>query len=321
MSLLGALLLRRLSLGLLTLLCVSWVIFASIELLPGDAAQALLGQSATVETTTALRLELGLDAPLWQRYLRWLIGLMQGDFGASFANHMPVKELISARIGNTFFLAVYAAFMAVPLAILLGLLAALWRGSWFDRSLSVFNLFSISLPEFLIGYLLILVFAVRLSWFPSLSFVDDATPLWDRLYVCFLPALTLTIAINAHIMRMTRATIVALLASPYIETAHLKGLRPIRVILRHALPNALAPIATVIAFNLAYLITGVVVVEVVFTYPGMGQLLVDSVVNRDIALVQACCLIFATIYIVCNMLADVVTIATNPRLLHPRTGN
>jgi len=294
------------------------VIFSSIELLPGDAAQALLGQSATAETTAALRLELGLDLPLWQRYVNWIAGMMKGDFGTSFANRMPVGELIAARIGNTFFLAAYAALIAVPLALLLGLLAALWRNSLFDRLLSILNLSSISFPEFLVGYLLILVFAVRMPWFPSLSFVDSGVSFTDRLYACFLPALTLTIAINAHIMRMTRASIVTLLASPYIETARLKGTRAIMIIFRHALPNALAPIANVIAFNLAYLITGVVVVEVVFTYPGMGQLLVDCVANRDIALVQACCLIFAAIYILCNMLADIVTIATNPRLLHPR---
>jgi len=318
MGALTRMIMRRLGLGIVTLILVSMVIFFSIALLPGDAAQALLGQAATVETTAALRLELGLDLPLWQRYLNWLGAMMQGDFGMSFANRMPVGELIGARIGNTFFLAAYAAIIAVPLAVMLGLLAALWRNSLFDRALSVLNLSSISFPEFLVGYLLILFLAVQNPWFPSLSFVDGTTSLSERLYACFLPALTLTIAINAHIMRMTRASIVTLLASPYIETARLKGTKPLMIILRHALPNALAPIVNVVAFNLAYLITGVVVVEVVFTYPGMGQLLVDCVANRDIALVQACCLIFAAIYIICNMLADIITIATNPRLLHPR---
>jgi peptide/nickel transport system permease protein len=309
---------KRIGVGFLTLLLISVVIFFAIELLPGDAAQQLLGQTATAETLAALREQLGLNQPVLMRYFNWLSGAFTGDFGLSIANQRPVGELIAGRLGNTLFLAAYAAVLAIPLSILLGVLTALWRNSLFDRFANFFTLTSISFPEFFVAYILILFLAVRLPWFPSLATVDETTALADRLYICFLPALTLTLVVAAHMMRMTRASLINLLASPYIETARLKGVRPFKVITRHALPNALAPIVTVVAFNLAYLVAGVVVVEVVFVYPGLGQLLVDSVAKRDIAVVQACCLIFATIYIALNMLADIISIATNPRLLHPR---
>lgn len=312
------LVIKRLGVGLLTLVIVSVVIFYAIELLPGDAAEQLLGQSATPETVAALREQLGLSQPAPVRYLHWLTGALSGDFGTSLANQRPIGELISGRLGNTLFLAGYAAALAIPLSIALGVLAALWRNSLFDRLTNLLTLCSISFPEFFVAYVLILLLAVRLQLFPSLSSVDEATTPSDRLYICFLPALTLTLVVAAHMMRMTRAAIINLLSSPYIETARLKGVAPLKVITSHALPNALAPIVTVVAFNLAYLITGVVVVEVVFVYPGLGQLLVDSVAKRDIAVVQASCLIFAGIYILLNMLADVISVATNPRLLHPR---
>jgi len=312
------LILKRFSTGLLTLFLVSIIIFFAIELLPGDAAQQLLGQSATPETLAALREQLGLNQPVVFRYVQWLGGVATGDFGMSLANKRPVGELIAGRLGNTLFLAAYAAALAIPLSLMLGLLAALWRNSLFDRLSSLLTLTSISFPEFFVAYILILFLAVRTSLFPSLATVDDTTSIVERLYICFLPAITLTLVIAAHMMRMTRASIINLLASPYIETARLKGLSRFKVISRHALPNALAPIVTVVTLNLAYLVTGVLVVEVVFVYPGLGQLLVDSAAKRDLAVVQGCCLIFAAIYIFLNMFADIVAIATNPRLLHPR---
>jgi peptide/nickel transport system permease protein len=312
------LILKRLAAGLLTLLLISIVIFLLIELLPGDAAEALLGQTATPETLAALRQQLGLTEPAYLRYFGWLGGAATGDFGVSLANQRPISELIGGRLGNTLFLAVYAALMAIPLSVGLGLLTALWRNSPFDRIANALTLSSISFPEFFVAYILILLLAVSNAVFPSLSTVDATTGLVGRLYICFLPALTLTLVVAAHMMRMTRAAVINVLASQYVETARLKGLTPLRIITHHALPNALAPIVNVVAFNLAYLVTGVVVVEVVFVYPGLGQLLVDSVAKRDIAVVQACCLIFAGIYIVLNMLADIIAISTNPRLLHPR---
>jgi peptide/nickel transport system permease protein len=306
---------QRLLLGLLTLFIISVVIFGATELLPGDLARELLGQSATEETLAALREQLGLNDPAPLRYWNWLAGVLQGDFGMSMATQKPISELVGARLGNTLFLAFYAAALAVPFALLLGVLAALWRNSIFDRASNALALTAISFPEFFVAYTLILWLA-QSGLFPSMVRITGSTTTGDLLYMAFLPALTLTLVVTAHMMRMTRAAIINLLASPYIEMARLKGMSPMRVVLRHAVPNALAPIINVVALNLAYLITGVVVVEVVFVYPGLGQLMIDAVSNRDIAVVQAIALIFASAYVLLNLLADVLSTITNPRLMH-----
>lgn len=309
---------QRLGLGVLVLFAVSLIIFLGVELLPGDLCQALQGQSATDSTISACRKDLGLDQSAPTRYFNWLGNIAHGDFGKSLANGREISELIGVRLGNTFFLAIVAAVIAVPLSLALGILAALYRNSWFDRGINIFTLSSISFPEFFVAYILILVFSVKLGWFPSLSDVSPETPLLERLHKAFLPALTLTLVVMAHMMRMTRAAIINLMASPYIEMAKFKGLSRSRIILQHALPNAWAPIVNVVALNLAYLIVGVVIVEVVFVYPGLGQLIVDSVQKRDIPVVQACSIIFAATYVLLNLTADILSIATNPRLLHPR---
>jgi len=306
---------QRLLLGVLTLFIISVVIFGATELLPGDLARELLGQSATEETLAALREQFGLNDPAPLRYWNWLAGVLQGDFGMSMATQKPISELVGARLGNTLFLALYAAALAVPFALLLGVLAALWRNSIFDRASNALALTAISFPEFFVAYTLILWLA-QSGLFPSMVRITGSTTTGDLLYMAFLPALTLTLVVTAHMMRMTRAAIINLLASPYIEMARLKGMSPIRVVLRHAVPNALAPIINVVALNLAYLITGVVVVEVVFVYPGLGQLMIDAVSNRDIAVVQAIALIFASAYVLLNLLADVLSTITNPRLMH-----
>ena len=306
----------RIALGLLTLLAVSVLIFGAVALLPGDLAQELLGQRATPEAVAELRRELGLDQSVVTRYFAWLGGALQGDFGTSMANGRDIAELLGGRLLNTLKLAAYAAAIAVPVSITLGLLAALYRNTLFDRGVNVVTLMTISFPEFFVGYILILIFSAKLQWLPSIANIPDDATLGAFLYAAFLPALTLTLVITAHMMRMTRAAIINLLALPYIEMARLKGMPRARVILRHALPNALAPIINVVALNLAYLITGVVVVEVVFVYPGLGQLLVDSVSKRDVPVVQAACLIFASVYILLNLAADVLSIAVNPRLMH-----
>ena len=306
---------QRLLLGVLTLFIISVVIFGATELLPGDLARELLGQSATEETLAALREQLGLNDPAPQRYWNWLAGVLQGDFGVSMATQMPISELVGRRLGNTMFLALYAAALAVPFALLLGILAALWRNSIFDRTSNALALTAISCPEFFVAYILILWLA-QSGIFPSMVRITGATTTLDLLYMAFLPALTLTLVVTAHMMRMTRAAIINLLASPYIEMARLKGMSPLRIVLRHAVPNALAPIINVVALNLAYLITGVVVVEVVFVYPGLGQLMIDAVTNRDIPVVQAIALIFASAYVLLNLLADVLSTITNPRLMH-----
>ncbi|WP_170546921.1 ABC transporter permease [Ruegeria arenilitoris] len=307
---------KRLALGFLTLFVVSLVIFMSIELLPGDVAQQVLGQSATPENLAAFRRELGLDQPPLTRYLDWLEGFLQGDLGNSLISGLPIRELISERMYNTFFLAGFAALISVPLALVLGVVSALYRGTALDKSINVLALTAISVPEFFVGYILVWLLAVEFALFPSIANLSEDASLGDRIYRTFLPALTLTLIVTAHMMRMTRASLINLLALPYIEMAKLKGASQRRLIVIHALPNAIAPIVTVIAINLAYLIVGVVIVEVVFVYPGMGQLLVDSVAKRDFTVVQTACLIFAATYILFNLASDLISIASNPRLLH-----
>ncbi|CAN5264977.1 ABC transporter permease [soil metagenome] len=315
--------LQRLGLGLLTLFIVSVVIFSALIMLPGGFAQAILGQSATPETVAAFNHELGLDRPASVRYFEWIGNVLTGDFGYSYAGSggsikRSVSAMIAPRLYNTFFLAVMTALIAVPLALFLGVMAALYRNSWFDRIINSITLSTIAMPEFFVAYVLMFFFAIKFRWFYSLSTVSDTTPLLEHIWRAALPSITLTLVIVAHMMRMTRASLINLLASPYIEMAQLKGVSRSRVIVRHALPNAWAPIATVIAFNLAYLVVGVVVVEVVFVYPGIGQMMVDAVSSRDMPVVQACALIFAATYILLNLSADIVAIITNPRLLHPR---
>jgi peptide/nickel transport system permease protein len=233
------------------------------------------------------------------RYFEWLGNAVTGDFGNSLVSKTSVTEAISARFGNTLFLATYAAVIAVPVAILLGVLVALFRNSVFDRVANVVTLTSISSPEFFLGYILILFLAVKTGMFPAIAKIDDDMTLFDKLNRTFLPALTMVLVVVAHMMRMTRAS-------------------AWKVIVKHTLPNAWAPVINVVALNLAYLITGVVLVEVVFVYPGIGQLLVDAVTKRDFPVVQACCLIFAATFILLNLAADVGSILTNPRLRHPK---
>ena len=315
--------LQRLGLGALTLLAVSVIIFSSLEFLPGGYAENILGQGATPDTIAAFKKELGLDRSAVVRYFEWMGNALQGDFGSSYSGlsgsmKRDVTTTIAPRLYNTFFLAAMAAVIAVPLSLFLGAMAALYRNSWFDRIVNSVTLTTIALPEFFVAYVLMFVFAIKLRWFSPLSTVSAGTPFLEHLTRAALPALTMTLVIVAHMMRMTRAAIINLLSSPYIEMAQLKGVSKSDVIRRHALPNAWAPIATVIAFNMAYLIVGVVVVEVVFVYPGIGQMMVDAVASRDMPVVQACALIFAATYIILNLLADIVSIVTNPRLLYPK---
>jgi peptide/nickel transport system permease protein len=309
---------ERLALGLVTLIVVSALIFVGVELLPGDLAQQILGQSATPETVAAFRRELGLDQPAVYRYLHWLAGVAHGEFGNSLANGRPISDLLAVRLKNTLFLASFAAAISVPTALFLGVMAALYHNSIFDRLCNVVALTWVSLPEFFVAYVLVLFLAVRVALFPAISSIDAEMSLAEMLYRSFLPALTLMLVVIAHMMRMTRAAIINVLASPYVEMARLKGLSRMRVVLYHALPNALAPIINVVALNLAYLVVGVVVVEVVFVYPGLGQLLVDAVTNRDVMVVQSVGLVFAAAYILLNLLADILSIVTNPRLMNQR---
>jgi peptide/nickel transport system permease protein len=318
MSPIFVLIAKRIGLGALTLLVISVLIFVGIELLPGDLAEEVLGQNATPETVAAFRKELKLDLPPHTRYLAWLGDMLQGHLGNSLANGRPIVDLIGWRFANSLFLAAATAVVAVPVSILLGILAALYRNSFFDRLISMATLTTISFPEFFVAYILIALLSVQLIIFPSVSNINAQMSFWQKLNAVALPCLTLTLVVVAHMMRQTRAAIINILASPFIEMAQLKGLKRTRVVVRHAFPNALSPVINVVALNLAYLVAGVVIVEVVFAYPGMGQLLVDSVTKRDIPVVQASGLIFAATYVTLNLIADVLSIISNPRLRAPR---
>ena len=313
------LILIRLGLGLLTLFMVSIVVFAATQALPGDTARAILGKEAADEARyEALRLQLGLDKPVAEQYVDWLSGVVQGDFGDSLVQDQPVTELLSRRLQNTFVLVLLAAIMSIPLSLLLGSLTALKRDSKFDVSVSIGSLALAALPEFVIGIALILLFATQVfDWLPSVSRVDPDVPISQQLELFILPAMTLTLAVAPYITRILRASMIEVLESEYVMMARLKGLSERLVLWRHALPNALAPALQVTALNLAWLAGGVVVVEFLFNFHGIGSLLVDAVANRDMPMVQAICIIIAGVYVLANLTADILTILVSPRL---RTG-
>jgi len=309
---------QRIALGLILLFAVSLLIFAGTQALPGDVAQAILGQSATPEALANLRESLGLNDPAIVRYFRWLGGVLTGDFGVALTNGQDIGQAISQRLGNTLFLAGAAAVISVPLAILLGLVAARYNGRWPDKLISGVTLSTISLPEFVAAYFVIYLLTQVFPVFQPVAMVFPGMSFWAKLQAVALPVIVLVLVVLAHMMRMTRAAVLNVMQSAYIETAELKGLAPMAVIWRHALPNAIAPIISVVVLNLAYLVVGVVVVEVVFSYNALGQYLVDHVSKRDLPVVQAVGLIFAAVYIGLNILADVISILANPRLRHPR---
>ncbi|MCB4921003.1 ABC transporter permease [Brucella intermedia] len=312
------LILKRVGLGLLTLFLVSALIFAGTQILPGDVASAILGQNATPEALATLRESLGLNQPVLTRYFMWLSGFVTGDLGTSLANQQPVAELLWPRFWNTMALAAFAAIVSVPIAILLGLVTAVKRGGIFDRVINIVALAFVSLPEYFLGLLLILFLSIRFNLLPSLADTYEGMTFLEWVQATALPALTLVLVTVAQMMRMTRTAVLSVMDQAYVETAYLKGLRTKRVVTKHALPNAAAPIVNVVAFNIAYLITGVVLVEAVFNYNGLGRFMVDAVSKRDLPLVQAAALVFGAAYVILNIIADVAAIALNPRLRHPR---
>lgn len=309
---------QRLALGLLLLLAVSVVIFLGVEALPGDTAQAILGQSATPQALANLREQMGLNEPPLTRYFTWLGGILTGDLGTALTNGADIAHSIKQRLGNTLFLAGCAAVISVPLAILLGLIAARYAGRWPDKLISGITLTTISLPEFVAAYFVIFLLTQLIPIFQPVAMVLPGMGFWAKLNAVALPVVVLVLVVLAHMMRMTRAAILNVMQSAYIETAELKGLSPMTIIWRHAFPNAIAPVVSVVMLNLAYLVVGVVVVEVVFSYNALGQYLVDHVTKRDLPVVQAVGLIFAAVYIFLNMLADIIGILANPRLRHPK---
>ncbi|AUG02474.1 MULTISPECIES: ABC transporter permease [Pseudomonas] len=305
---------RRMGAAVVTLLIVSMVVFAITAVLPGDAAQQALGQFATPEQVAALRLKLGLDQPGVVRYLHWLLSLLAGDMGTSVSNAMPVSELMAGRVPNTLMLAAVTAVVSVPLALTLGIGSAMGRGGRLDSLLSFITLALVAVPEFLVATLAVLVFAVNLGWLSALSYASETHSPLQFLRTYALPVMTLCFVIVAQMARMTRAAVIDQLDSPYVEMARLKGVSPVRIVLRHALPNAIGPIANAVALSLSYLLGGVVIVETIFNYPGIASLMVDAVTNRDMALVQACTMLFCTAYLGLVLIADLCAILSNPRL-------
>ena len=310
------LLAQRLALALLSLLAVSAVVFAITAVLPGDAAQEQLGQDANPELLAALRKQMGLDVPAPQRYLSWLGGMLKGQLGQSSTTQMPVRELVASRLPNSLLLAAVTALFAVPVALTLGVLAAVWRGSWFDRIASTGAVAVVSVPEFLVATLAVLIFAVKLRWLPALAYASDIESIGQILKSFAMPVLTLSCVIAAQMMRMTRAAVIDQLEAPYIEMVRLKGASPLRTVLAHALPNAVGPIANAVALSLSYLLGGVIIVETIFNYPGIAKLMVDGVSQRDMPLVQGCAMLFCAAYLMLVTAADVAGIVSNPRLRH-----
>lgn len=296
------------------LLAVLLLVFVATQWLPGSAAQALLGQSATAESVAALEHAMGLDLPVWQRMLQWLTQLLQGDFGRSYISNQPVWLELAPRLGNSLTLAGSVAIFAIPLSLGLALLSVRYQGSVLDRVLASFTRITVALPEFFTGYLLMLLLSVQLAWLPSSAIIHPGMGSAAFLEASVLPALVLTLAIAGHIAGMARAALVDTMGTPYIEMAQIKGLSRWRILLRHALPNTWGPIVNVVALNLAYLVVGAMVVEVIFVFPGVGQYMVDSVLKRDMPAIQACALVFGCIYIGLNTLADLIATAANPRL-------
>ncbi len=316
--------LRRTAVGILTMIVVSIMIFIGTSVLPGDVANIILGQMATPESLAALRSNLGLDQPAYIRYFMWLGDMATGDLGISKAGAgaatigTPISELIAPRIVNTLRLSSIVALIAVPLSLTLGLLAAMYPGSRLDKVITFSTLGLISVPEFLVATFLVLVVAVQMELLPATAYISGKETGLKLVRALALPTLTLVIVASSQIMRMTRATVLNVMSSPYIEMAILKGVPRKRIILRHALFNAIGPIVNVIALNLAYLVSGVVIVETIFSYPGLAKLMVDAVQTRDLPLVQACAMIFCATYIVLIFIADMASILSNPRLRHPK---
>jgi len=310
--------LQRIAIGIATLIVVSIIVFVMTSILPGDVAQIILGQSATPETLAALRAELGMDQPGYIRYFSWLGNMVTGDLGISKAGGATISSLIDSRIGNTMMMAGLVAVISIPISIGLGLWAAMHPGTWLDRIVTFGTLSTISVPEFFIATVLVLIFAVKLQWLPSTIYLTGDETFLELFRTLAMALFTLVIVVSAQMIRMTRAGILNVMSSPYIEMAILKGVPRGRIITRHALLNAIGPIVNVIALNLAYLVSGVVIVETIFSYPGLARLMIDGVQTRDLPLVQVCAMIFCGTYVILILIADVASILSNPRLRQPK---
>ena len=309
------LILRRLALGVLTLAMVTVIVFVGVEALPGDACTAYLGRDKALETRLAkCRSDFGLDRPAHERFFAWAGGALQGDLGVSSRRNKPISDLVQIRLRNTLLLGAAASAVGIPIAILLGVIAALRRDRTADLWISTTAIFAMTLPEFISATLLILFFSVWLGWLPGIVITRPDAPVFEFLQDIILPITALAFVMTAHILRMVRTCVIDVMASDYVQMAILKGVPYWQMVFRHVLPNALLPTINLVALTLAWLLGGTVVIEVVFNYPGLGRLMLDSVSDRDLALVQAIALILAVLYVGLNLIADLLTLVANPRL-------
>lgn len=300
-----AYLLKRLALIAYTLLVVSLIVFAITQVLPADAAVMLLGENATPDALAAVRLQLGLDAPVWSQYLRWLAGLLQGDFGVSMRTSQPVGPAMFEALGRSLLLALLSILLMLALALPLGIVAAVRRGKAADLLVSVISYLGVSLPEFVTATLFVLVLADWLQWLPATGYVPLSEDVWRGLRHLALPVLTVSIILIAHVSRMVRSELVDVLHADYIRAARLKGLSRRAVLFKHGLRNALLPTITIVALDIGYLLGGVIVVEEIFALPGIGRQLIVAIQSRDLPSIQAGALIMATTYAIANFLADI----------------
>ena len=305
---------RRLALGVMTIMLVSGIIFVGLELLPGDACTAYLGRAAQGKRLDNCRRDFGLERPALTRYVEWIGGVVRGDFGVSLKGKKPVSETVGTRFRNTLILGVTASMVGVPLAILLGIFAALWRDRPPDLWVSTTAIFAMTIPEFVTSTVLILVFSVWLGWLPGIVVTRPDAPLFEFLSDIILPIVALALVMTAHILRMVRTSVIDVMASDYVQMAQLKGVPYWQMVFRHVLPNALLPTINLVALMIAWLLGGTLVIEVVFNYPGLGRLMIQAIFFRDLVTVQAIALILATLYVGVNLFADLLTLVANPRL-------
>ena len=314
------LILRRLALGLVTVVIVSGIIFAGVEVLPGDACTAFLEREAEGKRLENCRRDLGLDRGAITRYLEWAAGAIRGDLGVSANGGRKIADIVGDRLKNSLLLALLALGAGVPTAILLGVVTALWRDRLVDLSVSTLAIMAMTIPEFVSATVLILVFSIWLGWIPGIVLTPADAPASEFFPAIILPVVVLSMVMTAHILRMVRSSVIEVLASDYVQMATLKGVPYVRIVFRHVLPNALLPAINVVALTIAWLLGGVVVIEVVFNYPGLGRMMIDAISDRDLPIVQAIALIVATVYVGVNLSADLLTMIANPRLrtMHTR---
>ncbi|MFJ9557756.1 ABC transporter permease [Nocardiopsis sp. NPDC101807] len=308
---------RRLLSAVVTVLLASVIVFAAVQLLPGDVATQVLGQDATPDAVAALREQMGLNRPAVLRFLEWITGAVRGDFGVSLVSGEPVSATLWLHLRNTILIAVATIAVAVTSSIVLGVVAGLYRDRWPDTVISTLTLIGMSVPEFVVATLLVLALSITVPVLPAVVLDEASAPVADLLPAVVLPTIALSVVMTAYIVRMTRTSVIDVMESEFVTTARLKGLGTGRVVVRHALPSALLPTLNVIAMNVAWLVGGVAVVENVFNYPGVGRMLLEAVHNRDLPVLQAIAVVSATVYVLCNLAADLGAMALNPRL---RTG-